>query len=114
MENQNLIHVKLDYDELIISKKEVLSTEANLIRILQIMKKYNTLRTKELNLKSKFLRKLKNTKTQIKKLEQTLPKLEIPEEDIPSKKTSRNIKPKKDNLKLELEEIQKKLKKLER
>lgn len=114
MESKNLIHIKLNYNELIISKKEILSTEANLIRILQTIKGYDSLRKKELNLKLKLLRKLKSTRTQIKNLEQILPKLDIPEENTASKKTSKNAKPKKDNLKLELEEIQRKLKKLER
>lgn len=113
MTNQNLIHVKLNYNELIISKKEVLSTEANLIRILQRMKEYNALRNREFNAKLRFLRKLKETKSEIKKLEQFLPKIEL--EEIPKEtKITKTIAPKKDNLKIELEEIQRKLKILER
>ena len=114
MTNQNLIHVRLNYNEMVLSKKEILSTEANLIRILQILKKYNLLRKKELVLKSRFLRRLKETKSKIKKLEQTLPNLEIPEIKNEPNKIISKTNSKKDNLKLELEEIQRKLKKLER
>ena len=117
MKKQSLIHIKLDPDELIQSKKNTLSAEANLIRILQIIKKYHNLRIKELKLKAKLLRKLKETRLGITKLEQTLPSPEIPEilkektkepEQEKSKTTT-----KKDNLESQLEEIQRKLREME-
>lgn len=116
MTNENLIHIMLNRDELISSKKEILSTEANLIRILQIIKKYSILRTNELKLKAKFLKKLKETKVEIKKLEEILPKPEIPKilKGIENEKEKFNISSKKDNLEIQLEEIQKKLRELER
>ena len=113
MAAQNLIHVKLNYDELLVSKKKILSTEANLIRILQRMDKYKSLRNQELKLKTKLLKKLKETKTGINKLEKTLPIIKMPE-ILKSTKKIKEEAPKKDNLNLELEEIQRKLKQLER
>ena len=50
MASENLFHIRFDRDELINSKKEILSTEADLIRILQIIKKYHLLRVNELKL----------------------------------------------------------------
>jgi len=115
MTKQSLIHVKADYGELINSKKEFLSAEMTLIKILQIIKKYNALRKKEFMLKLKILKKLKETKTGIKKLEQELPKPEIPKILENKKEVSRaNKLPKKtDKLERQLEEIQEKLKELE-
>ena len=116
MTNENLIHIMLNSDELINSKKEILSTEADLIKILQTLKRYQLLRTKELILKAKLLKKLKETKTEIKKLEEILPKIEIPEilKGIENEKENFNINQKKDNLEFQLEEIQKKLRELEK
>ena len=118
MKKQSLIHIKLDPDELIQSKKNTLSAEANLIRILQIIKKYHNLRIKELKLKARLLKKLKETKSGITKLQLTLPKLEIPrkliEEKKEYKKEKYKITPKKDNLESQLEEIQRKLRELEK
>ena len=113
---ENLIHIGLNREELINSKKEILSTEADLIRILQIIKKYQLLRTNELKLKTRLLKKLKETKTEIKKLEEILPKPKIPKIllGIGNKKDEFKISPKKDNLEEQLEEIQKKLRELER
>ncbi|MEK6824043.1 MAG: hypothetical protein AABY06_03325 [Nanoarchaeota archaeon] len=116
MNNENLIHIRLNRDELINSKKEILSTEADLIRILQTLKKYQNLRANELKLKARFLKKLKETKTEIKKLEEILPKPKIPKilKGIENEKENFNISSKKDNLEFQLEEIQKRLRELEK
>ena len=104
--SENLLHIRLNRDELINSKKEILSTEADLIRVLQAIKKYQNLRTNELKLKIRLLKKLKETKFEIKKLEETLPKPEIPKILKGTEKEKFNINSKKDNLEYQLEEIQ--------
>lgn len=112
MKNQDLIHIKVDYDELIPVKKEVLSIESDLIRIIQLIKRYHKTRMGELRLKASFLRRLKETRTGIKKLEEALPELKIPKEfkhNIETLSTSG----KTDNLTKQLQEIQKRLKELE-
>ncbi len=116
MANENLVHIRLDSSELIDSKKEILSTEADLIRILQALKKYSVLRANELRLKARFLKKLKETKIELKKLEEILPKPEIPKilKEIDREKEKFSISLKKDNLEFQLDEIQRKLRELER
>ena len=116
MTNENLLHIMFNCDELINSKKEILSTEADLIRVLQTLKKYQLLRANELKLKVRFLKKLKETKVEIKKLEEILPKPKIPKilKEIDNENEKFNINPKKDNLEFQLEEIQKKLRELEK
>ncbi len=112
----NLIYLKLEPEELVDSKKRILSTQANLIVSSQYLKKYKLLRMRELNLKKRFLKKLKESKIEIKKLEQILPKLEIPKiiHKKVEKEGMKEIPLKKDNLEIQLEEIQKKLKELEK
>jgi len=120
---ESLIHVKIDYDELVPGKKQILSLESNLIRIIQIIKRYERLRLKELRLKASVARRLKEAKKGLNKLGKELPKLEIPEilEDK-MKELEKELHPKKkglstkkrDNLQAQLEEIRAKLRRLER
>lgn len=113
---QNLVHIKLEQNELKESKRNLLSTEADLIMILQIIKRYEKLRKKELSIKTKLFRKLKETKTKLNKLEKILPKVENLEKEEKENKEKKPLKieKKKDNLTRQLEEIQKRLKELEK
>lgn len=77
--NEDLIHVKLEYDEAVQSKKDVLSTEMNLLRLAQIIKKYKSLRIEELKTKLKAYQKFKEIVLSINKLKKTLPRLELPD-----------------------------------
>ncbi len=125
IKNENLIHVKLEHGEAIQSKKDILSSEMNLLRILQIIKKYHWLRSEELQLKLKLNKRIKNMVANIKKLQKILPELQIPsilkkgyneikteniEIDIPKTEESAYDK----NLELQLFEIQEKLKSISR
>jgi hypothetical protein len=120
MKNENLIHIKLEHMEALQSKKDILSSEMNLLRILQIIKKYHELRSEELQLKLKLNRKAKEMISNIKKLQKIFPELEIPtilkkedteikiEEETKIKEIEEN--PYDQNLELQLFEIQEKLK----
>jgi len=79
MKNENLIHVKFEYEEACQSKKDILSLEMNLLKILRAIKKYHPLRSEELKTKSKLHRKIKEVITNIGKLQTILPRLKIPE-----------------------------------
>jgi len=122
MKNENLIHVRLEYEEAVESKKNVLSSEMNLIRIMRIIKEYHSLRLNELKLKSSLYRKLKEIKKDIKSLQLILPKLELPQilkkEQPEIKEPEKEIIPKEKkydtSLESELKEIQEKLKALQR
>ncbi len=114
---KNLIHVKLEYEEALQSKKDVLSSEITLLKITKTIKEYRSLRLEELKLKSKLHRKIKGTITNMKKLQTTLPKLEIPEmlkKDEEIKKAGKIKKIQYDGLEYQLQEIQEKLKSLAR
>jgi len=118
--NENLIHVKIEYDEALESKKELLSLKMNLIKILRTIKKYNKLRVEELRLKSKLKRTTGSTLTNIKKFQKTVPKIKIhkmPKKDKENDELSRitNIKENQQDktLERELEQIQEKLRELQ-
>ncbi|GAI84149.1 unnamed protein product, partial [marine sediment metagenome] len=54
MSSENLIHVKLEYDEALQSKKDILSSEISLLRIAKAIKKHRLLRSDELKTKAKL------------------------------------------------------------
>jgi len=116
----NLIHVKIEYDEALESKKDLLSSKMNLIKILRAVKKYNKLRARELKLKNKLKRRTTLTLTNIRKFQKTVPKIKIHKISKKEDKDefSEIIKPresKKDmTLELELEQIQEKLRELQK
>ena len=117
MKNENLIHIRLGYKEVIQSKKDILSSEMDLLKIVKAIKKYRFLRLEELKMKLKLYRKIKEIKNNIKKLQTMLPTLKIPEilkKDKDSKEIEKKIKEKQYDKTLEsqLQEIQNKLKAL--
>lgn len=116
----SLIHIKLDYDEAINAKRDLLSFERDLIRVLKRVKNYHNYRSEELKVRLRIYRRIKELKTSLNKLGNSLPKVKIPE--ILSKgreefKIDKKIKTNSRDLNLDLdsqlEEIQNKLKKLQ-
>lgn len=83
MENENLIHIKLEYLEAIESRKDILNIEKKLLIIKRIMNNYGSLRTNELNLKLKLHRKIKYLLNNLDSVGETFPK-------VPSEKTIKN------------------------
>jgi hypothetical protein len=124
MSNENLIHVKLEYTEALQSKRGLLTTQRDILRIAKIIKQYRALRLTELKAKQKALTKIKGLNTNIKKLQKTLPKIQMPEilqehevldTDTEVDKEIKHAKNKEYDVSIEnqLAEIQNKLKSLE-
>lgn len=119
MKIENLLHVKLEYEEGVQSKKDILSSERDLIKLIKIMRRYHLLRKEELNNKLRIYKKIKELKLNLTKLTQALPKIKIPnilkkEEERTLEKTSNKKKEDYDrDLESQLREIQEKLKRLE-
>ncbi|MBR9701919.1 hypothetical protein GOV13_03275 [Candidatus Pacearchaeota archaeon] len=114
------IHIKLEYDEALQSKKDVLSSQMNLLRITKKIRRYNALRKEEMNLKLKLSKTITGTKTSLGKLQKALPVLTIPEilkkhhGDVETIKVEKKIKKVKEKgydagVEGQLEEIQDKL-----
>ncbi len=123
MKSENLIHIKLEHSEAVQSKRDILSSEMNLIRILRITKKYHSIRDNELDKKLMLLKKIRELKMNIGKLQITLPKVKIPnilkenEEKLETKSIKEKVEKSKikdhdNDLEYQLREIQEKLRSL--
>jgi len=116
MKNENLIHIKFEYEEALQSKKDILLSEMNLLKISKTMKNYSSLRLEELDLKLKLFKKIKEINADLGKLQISLPRLKIPEilkkdEDSEEVSKVKEIKerPYEEDIEYELQEIQDKL-----
>lgn len=93
--NESPIHVGLEYEEAINSKKNVLSSEIELLEMIKNLKKYKNLRIEELKIKDSLYKKIMDTLREIKKLEKILPKVkekkEIKKEVIKKEKPDEDI-----------------------
>lgn len=119
----NLIHVKLNYDEAVRSKVDILGTQKNLLEVMKALKRYHMIRIQEMKLKELLYKTLKSLKLNINRLNKSMPAIKIPKiiehehkENI--KTTSKKIKEiagrnlQNSDLEKELFEIQKKLQEL--
>jgi hypothetical protein len=79
MTNQKLIHIKLSSEESFKTKKDILSSERDLLSVAKTIKKYQSLRSEELKLKLKIHRRVKELLTNLKSLQKILPQIEVPE-----------------------------------
>ena len=114
--NENLIHIRLENEEALESRRQILTSEREFLKIMQKIKNYHLLRLKELDTKIRLHNKIRSLINDIRKLQRTLPKLEIPkilqkEEDIEIEKTKMKTKKKKysGDIGSQLQEIQDKL-----
>ena len=116
----------MEYGESLETKKDVLSSEREVLRLLQTIKKYHDLRSLEMALKLNLEKKIKELKLNLIRMEQILPKIRIPKilmkegeqirEEFTPKVTSLSKVKKEEydkELERELREIQEKLRKLE-
>lgn len=97
---ENLIHLRFDYSEAKIAKRDILSSEISLLKIAQAMKNYQDLRNQELKTKEKIALKINSAKSDLAKLHRILPKLKIPKILDPEEKS---LKKNKTELKKEIE-----------
>ena len=117
--SEQSIHVKFEHPRALQGKKEILSMQMNSIKILRNLRNYKKSRIKELKSKLKLLAKIKELKSSLTKINQSLPKVKIPEKFKDSKYFEEKIKQKKpvkkqpSDLETELQEIQNKLRSLQ-
>jgi hypothetical protein len=114
MIDENPVYFKLDYNESLESKKDILYSEMSLLSLLKIIKKYNVWRSGELEAKTQLYKRIKELELAVKKIKTSLPFLKIPEKEKKEelKKEVKIIKKDEDldyDLKLQLQEIQNKL-----
>ena len=78
MNNEDILHVKFEYDELIRSKKDLLSTQIDLLKIAKAIRNFRFSRTEELNTKLLLHKKSKEFNLILRKLQISLPTLKTP------------------------------------
>ena len=107
-------HVKLDREKAIDTKKQLLSSEINLLHIMRHMKNYSVLRKRELDTRNKLRTNISLLKTKINLSLSNLPKEGIkPKLESKIQKVKKIVKQEeKSDFQKELEEIQAKLAKL--
>lgn len=125
-QEEKLIHIKLENSEAVQSKKDILGTQKDLLEVLKTLKRYHLLRMQELKIKEILYKKLKSLKTNINKLNTSMPKIKIPEiishekdyEDVKENRELKKIKEisgkdkKQTDLEREIADIQKRLSEL--
>lgn len=112
--NGNPIHIRLNHEESIDSKKNILSLEMNLLKIIKIIERYKNLREEELDIKNSLSKKIKEILTEIKRLKTILPKIKEEKEERKKEKGKEKKKKKEDNedIEFQLQIIKEKLKEL--
>jgi len=76
---ENPVYIQLGYDESIESKKDFLSSELFLLNIIKIIKRYNSLRMQELDIKSQMYKAVRDLDASIRKMKSAFPFIKIPE-----------------------------------
>lgn len=128
MKEQSVVHIKVDYEDALSGKKNILSTEANFLRVIKTIKRYELLRGEELNNRLRIQNKIKDLKTNMAKMNDVFPKVKLPEilrkaevkkkneeeKQEKQEKAKEQVKEKheEDDLETQLREIQEKLMKL--
>ena len=104
-------HIKLEYNDAISAKKQLLSSEINLLNLVKKIRNYKILRKKELNEKNKLKISMGELKMKLGLLISTLPEQEKTDIRVKIKEKKIDLKKSKD-MEDELKEIKQKLDKL--
>lgn len=105
-------HIKLNYEEALNAKKQLLSSEINLIHANKNLSRYKSLRRREFTLKNKLKINITSLKSKLNFLLSTFPKDKGIPEVQKAKQGKREQEREEKNLSSELEDIQAKLAKL--
>ena len=115
-EEKNPVHIRLEYNESLEFKKDYLSIEVSLLKILKKINLYNSLRLKEMETKILLQKKFREAKIFLTNTQKSLPELEVPEiKEVNSNEFKENkVKSKKAyTIEEQLREIQRKLDELQ-
>ena len=83
-------HIRMDYEEALNAKKQLLTSEINLLHIAKKIKNYKLLRKKEIATKNKLKTSLTSLKSKITMLQSSFPNETQPKSDF--KKTKKQAK----------------------
>lgn len=116
---ENLIHIRLDYNESISAKKDILSSQIGLLKIAKITKEYRLYRNEEIELKELLHKKIDELESFFDQLQKIMPKAKLPKilrkeghEDT-GKIHHKKKKSHEQNIEEQLQEIQNRLSRLQ-
>lgn len=104
-------YIQISYGEAFASKKQLLSSELNLLHALEEVRNYKVLRKKELMIKNNLKIVLKDLRIKINQIQSTFPEETILK--ISKEKTKKMKKEQEQNIQGQLQEIQDKLERLQ-
>ncbi|MDP1728582.1 MAG: hypothetical protein Q8L27_00070 [archaeon] len=78
------LHIRIEYEEAIAVKKDILLSEQDLLETINYTRNYNILRKQELILKEKLKKELEALNTLVHEIEKNLPKESLHYDDEPS------------------------------
>lgn len=106
-------HIRIDYEDALNVKKNLLTSEINLLQTLKKVKNYKTLRKKEMTEKNKLKTKLASIRTKLNLIESSFPQEETKVKRVKKReRISRKNEEISSNLHSELQDIKEKLAKL--
>ncbi len=116
--NQNSLHIRLENDEALESKRSFLASQIALLRILKTVKSYRMLRSQEIQLKLELAKKMRELRTEISEIEKVLPKVKaqglLKTSNTPERQYLKKTTPVKDlSIENQLYEIQRRLNELQ-
>jgi hypothetical protein len=122
MAKESVIHIRFENSEAIAAKRDILTTQLDLLKIAKTIKSYNFYRLKELELKMVLLKKIREVKKNTTKMHKILPTLRVPEilkKEQPKEKEDKYHEEKRKksydrSLEDQLQEIQRRLNRLQR
>jgi superfamily I DNA and RNA helicase len=104
-------HIKLDFEEALNAKKQLLSIELNILHTIKKVKSYKLLRKKEIASKNNLKSSIKSLNSRINLMLSSFPNEDGKPKTSRKRKKKKNEK-EKQNIKRELEDIKEKLSKL--
>ncbi len=76
------VHIRLEHEEALFTKKELLSSQINTLELLKKFKQYKALRQKELLVQGRFKKVLSDLKKMVSEVEEAFPKDKAHEEEM--------------------------------
>lgn len=120
MPSENLIHIKLEREEALESKRDLLASQIALLKVLKRINTYRVYRTREFELKLTLNKKIRELKVNLGSLQRVLPTLKVPKilnkgiESEGKKTLKTGLGVQDSSIEGQLQEIQRKLDDLQR
>jgi len=114
-EENHIIHIRLEPNEAVETRKGMLSTQIGLLKILTKMNEYERYKAREVEMKMSLAKRMKDLRTSFNDFEKILPKLKIPkiirkqEQEKEAEVKKQKAGTRDESVEMQLHDIQRKL-----